>query len=283
MIERVRRATRRTAVAMLPLACLAAVGWIMPPALSAGPIIVQEDTPALSDDSPALSISDARIKEGDAGRRDLWFVVRLSAPVPDWVSVKVTTFDGTATVADSDYVPLNLLLKFPPTTTAESLAVSVIGDSKLETNEWFRVRLSSPSHAVLADSEAIGTIVNDEKATFSARWLAGTDYQVGTLPSAWGDMNGDGYPDLPLFTGGPGKTFNEIPGFRKLLANGNYHGAAWCDYNRDGKLLGVEIIAPCTAKVLDEIEVDDFREFVKRSLPIGFVRGRLPAPQSLVT
>ena len=236
MIERVRRATRRTAVAMLPLACLAAVGWIMPPALSAGPIIVQEDTPALSDDSPALSISDARIKEGDAGRRDLWFVVRLSAPVPDWVSVKVTTFDGTATVADSDYVPLNLLLKFPPTTTAESLAVSVIGDSKLETNEWFRVRLSSPSHAVLADSEAIGTIVNDEKATFSARWLAGTDYQVGTLPSAWGDMNGDGYPDLPLFTGGPGKTFNEIPGFRKLLANGNYHGAAWCDYNRDGNL-----------------------------------------------
>src|SRR6185436_734713 len=52
----------------------------------------------------------------------------------------------------------------------------------------------------------------------------------------WGDCNGDGDPDLPLFFGGPGVAFSEMPGFRTQLANGNYHGASWCDYDRDGDL-----------------------------------------------
>ncbi|MBY0279289.1 CRTAC1 family protein [Candidatus Binatia bacterium] len=61
-------------------------------------------------------------------------------------------------------------------------------------------------------------------------------YGPGTLPPAWGDYDGDGDPDLPLYHNDGDGTFSEIPGFRDLLANGNYHGAAWADYDRDGDL-----------------------------------------------
>ncbi len=187
-----------------------------------------------NDDLPRLSIDDARIKEGDTGVRNLMFALRLSAPMADSVSVQIATFDGTATVADHDYEPLSLAVTFPPGSTAESLAVAVLGDTRLEGNDWLQVRLAQPVGAAFAESVAIGIITNDERAVFVRSGLAATDYQAGTLPSAWGDFNADGFPDLPLFAGGPSHTFTEIPGFRTLLANGNYHGVSWCDYDRDG-------------------------------------------------
>ncbi len=61
-------------------------------------------------------------------------------------------------------------------------------------------------------------------------------YGAGTLPPAWGDYDGDGDLDLPLYRNEGDGTFSEIPGFRDLLAGGNYHGAAWADYDNDGDL-----------------------------------------------
>ena len=201
-----------------------------------------------NDDLPELSITDARVKEGDSGSRLLHFVVRLSAVMPDSISVEAATLDGTAAAADSDYVGLQRRLVFPPGATAETLSVAVLGDTRLESNDWFRVRLSSAGGAVLANDEASGTITNDERTTFTKQWLGSTDYLEGTLPNAWADYDGDGYQDLPLQRGGPNHTFTEIPGFRALLAGGNYHGASWCDYDRDGDpdliLLGYDSSQP---------------------------------------
>src|SRR5262245_54083954 len=161
MPDRRRCGRARRAHAALALACLAAAaGGIAVPALASGP--------------PVLSIDDARIKEGDSGVRSLVFAVRLSAPVAESVSVDVSTHDGTATVDDHDYEPAHYRLTFPPDSTAEFFSVSVIGDTKLETNEWFGVRLSDPVGAALGDSEAVGTIINDERAVFTHQWLGST-------------------------------------------------------------------------------------------------------------
>jgi uncharacterized repeat protein (TIGR02543 family) len=59
-------------------------------------------------------------------------------------------------------------------------------------------------------------------------------YLDGILNPAWEDYDGDGDLDLPLYRNNGNNVFTEIPGFRALLAAGNYHGSSWCDYDGDG-------------------------------------------------
>ena len=49
-----------------------------------------------------------------------------------------------------------------PGDTSETIAVTVNGDLIAELDETFRVTLSAPSDATLADATGIGTIVDDE-------------------------------------------------------------------------------------------------------------------------
>ena len=319
--------------------------------LSVPPGIAVADSEAVgmlvNDDLPTLSIDDALTAEGDIGLRALAFTVRLSEPALDSVVVTVRSSDSTATVADADYVPMNCLLVFPPGSTSAAVNLKVVGDLKLEHDERLKLRLALPAGAVLADSDAvgtltnedlavlsvvdtaiaegnssvqaltfrvrldpapfapvtfhyqtadgtaltgeadyqavsgdtlfqagqdqilisvpvqgdallegndrftlqisqlqgavstrpfgIGTICNDERASFARLTMNVTQYFPGTLPPAFGDFDSDGRPDLPLYLSN-GSTFVEMPGMRALLGNGNYHGAAWCDYDRDGDM-----------------------------------------------
>jgi len=212
----------RSAPVLLALVCCAAAVTLHAPARAAF--------------MPVLTIDDARVKEGDSGTRQMVFRVHLSAPTEVMVHVDVQTFDGTATVADHDYQPLSLHFSIPDQSTVDSFSVVVNGDINLEGNEWFRVRLSHPDGAVLGDDEAIGTIVNDERAIFHGIGSGFTPYFGGTLANSWGDYDGDGHPDLPLFHSNGDGSFTQIPGFGALLDLGNYHGVSWCDFDRDGDL-----------------------------------------------
>ncbi len=52
-------------------------------------------------------------------------------------------------------------------------------------------------------------------------------------------------------------------------------GRMMADYNRQGKLLGVEMIAPCSAKVMASIDIEEpARAFIQNTVPRNFVRGR---------
>jgi uncharacterized protein YuzE len=45
-------------------------------------------------------------------------------------------------------------------------------------------------------------------------------------------------------------------------------GAAFADYSRNGKLLGIELLAPCTIRVLDKIAGQKpAKAFLKNSIP----------------
>ena len=56
-----------------------------------------------NDDLPTLSIDDVSASEGDSGTKTFTFHVTLSAPAPA-VTFDIATADGTATVANNDYV-----------------------------------------------------------------------------------------------------------------------------------------------------------------------------------
>ena len=111
--------------------------------------------------SPAISIADASVVEGNAGTTSLVFAVTLAAPSAQAITVNYATTDGSAT-AGSDYISTNGTLTFLPGTTNQNLTVTVIGDTTIEPDETLYVDLSSPVNGTLDRSQGVGTIVNDD-------------------------------------------------------------------------------------------------------------------------
>jgi hypothetical protein len=103
--------------------------------------------------------------EGDAGTTTLDFGVQLSASSASPVTVRYHTVDGTATVADGDYVAANDSITIAPGFTTGTIHVTVNGDTKYEPDETFSVALTGASGATLGTpASATGTILNDDAA-----------------------------------------------------------------------------------------------------------------------
>jgi ribosomal protein L35AE/L33A len=110
---------------------------------------------------PALSISDVSQAEGNSGTTSFTFTVGLSAASSQTVTVQYVTANGTAT-AGPDYQSTSGTLTFNPGQTSKLVTVLVNGDTTLETNETFLVNLAVPTNATFADTQGVGTIVNDD-------------------------------------------------------------------------------------------------------------------------
>ena len=78
------------------------------------------------------------------------------------MTVHWTTSDGTATAADNDYQTASGDITFKPGETTKQIPVSVIGDTKYETDETLSVTLSGSHNAIISQPNAIGTILNDD-------------------------------------------------------------------------------------------------------------------------
>ena len=108
-----------------------------------------------------ISISDPAVNEGNSGPGFAVFNLQLSSPSSQTVTVNYATANGSAT-ASSDYVPAVGTVTFNPGETSVPLAIQVIGDTVLEPNENFFVNLSAPVNATLAETQGVGTILNDD-------------------------------------------------------------------------------------------------------------------------
>ena len=120
-----------------------------------------------SAEAAALRVADARAREGAGAAIE--FTVTLAPAATGPVTVDYATADGTAT-AGEDYTAASGTLVFAPGETALTVAVAVLDDAHDEGEESFVLRLSNASGAVLADSEAVGTIVNSDH--MPKAWLA---------------------------------------------------------------------------------------------------------------
>jgi len=129
----------------------------------------------------ALSITDVSVAEVDTGgTSQATFTVNLSAPSASPVKVAFATTNGTATLADSDYVAKSGMLTFAPGVTSRQITVNVNGDGKTEQNETFFVNLSSPMNATISDAQGRGTILNDDQPRISITDVALTEGNAGT-------------------------------------------------------------------------------------------------------
>src|SRR5262249_36977836 len=86
---------------------------------------------------------------------------KLSAPSGRTVTVNYATAAGTAT-AGTDYQSKTGTLSFSPGTTTQTITVTVNGDTTPEQDETLLVNLSSPVNVTIADSQAVGTIQDDD-------------------------------------------------------------------------------------------------------------------------
>jgi VCBS repeat-containing protein len=125
--------------------------------------------------NPVLSISSVAHPEGNSGQTAYVFTVNLSKASPHQVSVNYATADGSATVADHDYVPTAGTLTFARGETAKTITVLVNGDNVAEPNESLFVNLSGASRATIANATGVGTIQNDDApdalvAVYDSNW-----------------------------------------------------------------------------------------------------------------
>ena len=117
----------------------------------------------LNDDgtSPAISINDVTVTEGNAGPTPATFTVTMSAASGQTVTVDYATANGTAT-APADYTSATGTVTFAPGATTQTVNILVQGDTVDEVNETFTVNLSNPNNATISDAQGLGTITDDD-------------------------------------------------------------------------------------------------------------------------
>ncbi len=138
----------------------------------------------LDDDGlPVLSVDQPGVKGEGAG--SITFKVRLLPATSQPVTVVASTEDGTATVADDDYVATTETLTFNPGETQMDLEVPINNDAIDEgpdddaNAEYFLVELSSPTNAVIAaGGETAEGRIRDNDGAVPAVLLTKTDLEM---------------------------------------------------------------------------------------------------------
>ncbi|NEP10260.1 MAG: DUF4114 domain-containing protein [Symploca sp. SIO2C1] len=118
---------------------------------------IEDDDPL-----PQLAIADVSVVEGDTGTTQMLFTVSLSAASNQPVTVEYASQDGTA-VAGQDYQAVSGTLTFEPGgVLSQTIAVLVQGDTVDELDEAVILNLSNPVNAEIVDTQAVGTIEDDD-------------------------------------------------------------------------------------------------------------------------
>ena len=111
---------------------------------------------------PTISISDATVVEGNAGTTNLVFTLTLSSLSSDSVSVAVGTTATSTATSGIDFIAGNAIVTIPAGQTTATFTVQVLGDLLFEPTEVLYATLSNPSGGVIADTQAIGRIVDND-------------------------------------------------------------------------------------------------------------------------
>ena len=137
-------------VLLSPLAVAVPVGAVTPPTLAIGDVTVYEGNSGFTTARVVITMSDAQSSD--------LFV--------DYTTMSGTAIGGTAT-SGADFVNRRGRLKFKAGKTNAFVAVKVIGDASVESDEAFTVALSNPTLATIAflDDTAEATILSDDPAS----------------------------------------------------------------------------------------------------------------------
>jgi len=121
----------------------------------------QSTVTILDDDAPPeIAPADTNTIEGTIVGRTLAFQIGISLPSGKPVSVLYSTAAGTAD--SSDFVATNGMVTIPAGQTVATVQIQIKQDGLNENNETVLLNLSSPVNATLVDTQATGTIIDDD-------------------------------------------------------------------------------------------------------------------------
>ena len=121
-------------------------------------------TPAPSNPTTTISITPNQIEEGNDGTTDLVFTVSTNIINENKdISFRYSTNNGTA-AAGEDFIQKEGAATIKAGDTTTTVAIAIIGDTKVERDETFDIILSNPQNATFSKNSAIGTIINDDNA-----------------------------------------------------------------------------------------------------------------------
>ncbi len=110
----------------------------------------------------SVSINNMTVAEGNSGSKVVTFTVTRSGGSAAF-DVNFKTADGTAKIADNDYLAAAGTLRFAAGETQKTIAVTILGDTRFEAGETFTVNLSGATNgASITKAAGIGTITNDD-------------------------------------------------------------------------------------------------------------------------
>jgi len=180
----------------------------------------------------SISISEPTVTEGDSGSVQVTFAVSRFGDDTGEVVLDWFTTDGTA-IAGRDYVAASGQTTFlSGGSNTQTIAIQVTGDTIQELTETLYVKLTQVSgNAVLADSEAQGTVLDNELTKF---------YVVNDAPSDKTHEyagNGTAYEDYALNSGNaaPRGATSTAAGDKVWVVDANRTVYV---YNTSGGLLG---------------------------------------------
>ena len=176
-----------------------------------------------------VSVGDATVNEGGPtgqrafGEDTVDFLVSLSEPSSQTVTVRVSTNGITATEGGDFTAVDNLEVVFPPGTVAQTVSVPLIEDPNDEPEETFSLDITNAINTTIGDGQGVGTIYDDDLPPTAANVTISGRV---TGPSGRGIKNArvlltdtDGYTRTAI-TGSFGMyTFDDVaPGANYVLA-----------------------------------------------------------------
>ncbi|QQR74581.1 MAG: hypothetical protein IPJ17_03040 [Holophagales bacterium] len=138
------------------------------------------------DGTPALSVGNVSVTEGNAGTTVASFPVTLSAAPLGDVTYSWATANGTATTPADYEASSGTGAWIGAGQTSGTIEVNVVGDTLDEANETFLLNVSSVVGATVADSQGQATILDDDAApTLSVSNCTVTEGNAGTVNCAF--------------------------------------------------------------------------------------------------
>ena len=148
------------------------------------PADIEGKSVIVDNDTTGVRLDGGTSVEGDG---PVAFTLRLTKPSSQNVTVHYTTADGTAKAA-SDYVAAAAGANFAPGATSQVISVGVIDDGVAERPQSFTLGITQTINAELADGEAVGTILDDDRkpsyTKLSKRIRGGRIHVAGRLSPA---------------------------------------------------------------------------------------------------